>query len=108
MTTSNKERDEDARIKAAEEQNKKAQEEARRRIEEEEDKRLQAQRDAVGAPTSTAGMTFPEAAKATEELNRTGQPPNPFSEKEQERERRTTVTPAAPAPAPRSAPKSTA
>jgi hypothetical protein len=74
VTTSSSKEDKDAeaRSKAAEEQNKKAQEEARKRVEEEKERQLQAQRDAVGAPVSTAGMTFPEAAKATEELE---QPP---------------------------------
>ena len=70
------------RIKSAEDQNKQAQEAARKAIEEENEKRLQAQRDAVGqTETSTKGMTFKEAAEATEKLN---QPPNFSSERERE------------------------
>ena len=68
-----------ARSKAAEEQNKKAQEEAQKQVEKEAADALQAQKDAIGKPTSTAGMTFAEAAAATEALN---QPPNPGAEKE--------------------------
>ena len=68
------------RQKKALDQNKEIQERIRKQVEQENEEKLQAQRDAVGKEvTSTRGMTFQEAAAATEKLN---QPPNFSAEKE--------------------------
>lgn len=71
------------RSKRASEQNKKIQRQVRERLKEDEEARLQEMRDSVGKEqvTSTRGMTFKEAAEATEKLN---QPPNLGSARERE------------------------
>ena len=98
------------RSKRAVEQNKKIQQQVRDQAQRENEERLQAQRDAVGKEevTSTRGMTFAEAAEATEKLN---QPPNLGNVRELDAERQRATRPAAPpsstapAPMPKSEPK---
>jgi hypothetical protein len=77
--------DPEERSKRAVEQNKEIQRRVRDQINQEEETRLQALRESVGkeAVTSTRGMTFKEAAEATEKLN---QPPNFSAARERERE----------------------
>lgn len=98
--------DPEERTKKAVEQNKQIQERIRQQVEQENEEKLQAQRDAVGKEvTSTRGMTFKEAAEATEKLN---QPPNFSSGKERAPATRAPVTGTPPPQTetlPRSAPK---
>ena len=96
--------DPEERSKRAVQQNKELQKKVREQVKKDEEERIQAQRDAVGKEvTSTRGMTFSEAAAATEKLN---QPPNlgNVRELDAEKQRVSATRPAAPpssaAPAP--------